>query len=263
MKRLVVIGVVAVATCLFSSIAASGALAVVGPYWLVELAGGTFDLLGAGEEVPVLDSSLGNFTLESAAANITCTHVDSSGALIGGNPGKDSSSVTFLGCTVNAHPECDVWSKGQPFGQVFVELKTELVYLKKAENAEVGDLFTPKTGTKFLKLRATQLSSGACPTGVPSTGEEETVGTEKIKFGTTNVEGSIVAKVEPVNVHQLLGTLLFPAEPNKIKEAFQNVGGILKEVKPALTAFNLEPANEAGTEDIWLESDKNWGVQVP
>jgi hypothetical protein len=297
MKRIAVMGAIAAtAMCLFSGVVASGALAVQGPFWLTakdtcslftgpgkgwltqnscenldlelkeEIPAATKGwesvklnaptLLLAGEEALILDLSLTNFVLSSAPATITCTHVDSNGALIGGNPGTDRSNVTFLNCTVNGSPKCDVWSKGQPFGQIFVELKTELVYLENAENEKVGDLFTPKTGTTFVPLRATALTEGACPTGVPATGEEE----GGIKYGTTNVKGNIVAKVEPVNKHELVGTLLFPEA--KIAKAFQNVGGTLKEVKPKLTAFELSEANESGTEDVWLENDEPWGVQA-
>jgi hypothetical protein len=213
-------------------------------------------LLLAGEEALTLDLSLTNFLLERSTGTITCTHVDSNGALIGGNPGTDRSNVTFLNCTVNGHPQCDVWSQGRPFGTIFAELKSELVYLENKENEKVGELFTPKTGTTIVSLRSTQLSEGACPTGWPATGEEE----GGIKFGAAKITGSIAAKVEPVNKHELLGTLLFPAE--KITKVFKNEGGTLKEVKPKLTVSGLEEMNESGTEDVWLENDEPWGVQA-
>jgi hypothetical protein len=213
--------------------------------------------LESGEEAPVIDENVGNFGFATSIFTITCEHVTSSGTLIGGNPGTDRANVTFSSCTVNGHPQCDVWSQGQPFGQVFVELKSELVYLENAENEKVGDLFTPKTGTRFVSLRATALSEGACPVGVPSSGEEE----GGIKYGTSNIKGSIVAKVEPVNEHELAGALLFPEA--KIAKAFQNVGGTLKEVKPKLTYFELAEANESGTEQVSLANDESWGVQVP
>jgi hypothetical protein len=93
---------------------------------------------------------------------------------------------------------------------------------------------------------------------VPATAEEE----GGMKVGTTKATGSTAAKVEPVNnapplflktvamcsaftgKQELVGTLLF------------------KEVKPKLLAFNLAEANESGTEDVWLENDEPWGVQV-
>src|ERR1700722_14584992 len=111
-------------------------------------------LLLAGEETEILDLSLTNFILESAAANITCTHIDSSGILFGGDPGTGTAHVVFLNCTVNSFEStCHVWSKGQPLGQALLNLKNELVYLENEHNENIGELFTPAVAGPFVTLQ--------------------------------------------------------------------------------------------------------------
>ncbi len=255
MRRVGLIGTIAAAAMMLSGVAASGAWAVEGPFWLVEK-GGVVTLLNAGEEVPVVDLNLGNFVLTAGAGiKLECTEVHSTGTLIGGNPGKDTAAVTFLHCTVNGHPECDVRSAGQPWGTIFVESNTELVYLEPELNAHVGDLFTPKGGNTFVAIQARALSANACPNGISVSGSEE--GGEK--FGINPINGSVAAKVEPVLEHVVLGKLVFPG--TRITKVYKNESGTLKEFKPALSAFGSATATFAGTEDIKLESEKLWGVE--
>lgn len=129
----------ALATVVASAVLASSASAVVGgPVWVVKGAE-----MGLETEKEALTSEGGQYTL-TGTTNIVCETMKGSGEIIGGNPGRDLSTLTFERCHVLSKPNC-LAANGAFEDSIQSEAKSVLVYPhEKPENeAEALDAFTP------------------------------------------------------------------------------------------------------------------------
>lgn len=129
----------ALAAVAVSAVLAGSASAVVGgPVWVVKGAEMSLET-----EKEALTSEGGSYTL-TGTTNIECESVKGTGEIIGGNPGRDLSTLTFEKCHVHNKINCLAASAGFE-DSIRSEAKSVLVYPhEKAETeAEALDAFTP------------------------------------------------------------------------------------------------------------------------
>jgi hypothetical protein len=113
--------VTALAAVAASAVTTSGALAVEGgPVWVVKGVE-----MKTETEKEALTSEGGQYTL-TGTTNITCETEKATGELLGGNPGRGLSSVTFEKCHEEAKTKCLATNVGED--TIFSENKTVLVY---------------------------------------------------------------------------------------------------------------------------------------
>jgi hypothetical protein len=157
------------------------------------------------ETLTVLASAINTQILASPALGVTveCTKLKllPGAYLLGGSPATDLEQILYSGCTVNGHPNCDVYSTGQPLGSIQTEpLESELVYVEKQAAVELnpdisGTLFRPQPPlTEFVAIQKQELTSGACPGGLAA--------------GGTDVTGSVILLNDEPLAHLLLHVLL-------------------------------------------------------
>lgn len=130
----------ALAAVALSAVWASSALAVAGgPVWVVK---GT-ELVEPKTET--LESEGGGYTL-SGTTSVECEAVKGSGELIGGNPGRDLSTLTFEHCHVHNELSCLAANAGLE-ESIQSEAKSVLVYPhgKPEAESEALDAITPNT----------------------------------------------------------------------------------------------------------------------
>jgi hypothetical protein len=217
------------------AVAATSAWAGNGPGLLV--GGFTGNMAGATEEVPLLSSNLGNFTLKGSPGNIVCSGVNTADTLTGLR--LIHSTVHFLNCVVNGktEAECAVRSKespSPPWGLVLTLTHDWIVYTgsqteAEAESGSLGVEFEPNEGKVFVTLEFSGTNCGA--------------------FVETKVEGSTVGQLSPVNgALQTEGTVNLPT--TAIKKVYKWTGpGTVEEAKTGLKAFGSNPATESGLAD--------------
>lgn len=128
----------ALAALAVSAVLATCASAVGGPVWVVKGAE-----LAEGEK-EAIESEGGQFML-TGSTNIVCEAEKDSGEILGGNPGRDLSTITFEKCHEESKTKCLAANLGED--SIQSTGKSVLVYpLGKAEaSAEALDAFTPDT----------------------------------------------------------------------------------------------------------------------
>lgn len=129
----------ALAAVAVSAVLASSAQAVVGgPVWVVK---GTELATEAAKEA--LDTEGGQYTL-TGTTNVVCESMKGTGEIIGGNPGRDLSTLTFEKCHVTSKPNCLAASVGFE-DSIQSEVKSVLVYTHEKAESEAAalDAFTP------------------------------------------------------------------------------------------------------------------------
>jgi hypothetical protein len=122
MFRSLLVGLVVVSA--LGGVAATSAMAVGGPEWIVKGAS-----LEAGKAKTVKGSAVSEFQFNTAVGNFGCSKESISGEMIGGNPGTGKAAVTLTGCRQVSpnHPNC-VLSSGKVSGEVLLSTKAVLVY---------------------------------------------------------------------------------------------------------------------------------------
>jgi hypothetical protein len=217
---------------------------------------GAAKLLEAGKS---RESALSNTVLEGtrsqrlsdAIASVECSAAKGTGKLEGGEPGKDTATVTLTGCKVFKKESkeeavgCTVRSKGAASGAIELKSKSALVYIGTKAQAEkqegpVGDLYAPSSGSVLVQL---EFSGGTCPTG---------------SEGSTNVEGETVAEVtagmQNVSEHT------FPK--TAIERYFHWEGEKIAEVKVnRLKVFSSSSAVASGALGVSIDSIKE-GIEA-
>jgi hypothetical protein len=206
---------------------------------------GTTGVLKLDQAALVLASKLagsGNFTLKTSLITIECTAVHAHGDIIGGNPGRDHEFIRFTGCFVKGKTdaECHVNSPGEPDGSIATYALTELVYLEENVNGEIGDLFSPVSGTTFVEL---QINGTKCP--LFTKGEQE-------------VKGNVVGEASPIATMAKKGVLKFPTSP--IGEVFLRESGAWTKISVGLSVFGVVKAAQIGETEVELSSGEEWGV---
>lgn len=136
-SRSITLGAVLAAVAV-SAVLASNAMAVGGPVWVVK---GTE--LAAESEKDALESEGGQFTL-TGTTNIVCETVKGTGEIIGGNPGRALSALTFEKCHVEKKPNC-LAANGTSEDSIQSESKSVLVYPREKPGSETEAYvaFTP------------------------------------------------------------------------------------------------------------------------
>ena len=115
-----------------SVVAASAAQAAGGPFWKTENRG----VLGTGGETRGAKTfNIGVLKLKTAKVTYECQKVESTGTLIGGNPGTDAATISFKECSLAGKPECKMTGlkpeKAPTKGEIIVAVKTVLVYRRE------------------------------------------------------------------------------------------------------------------------------------
>lgn len=212
----------------------------------------------AGESKNILASNLEPTNLgvqEFKGGNvwIKCKMVTSTGKVIAGEPGTDEATITFTGCETGKITEgveegadtgCIVKTAGAGNNEVVLEVKTELVYNGTKAQAEkeempVGDLYSPKTGTEFVKIK---FEGGPCP----ATGE-------------LIVTGNIVAS--QTETESTIGKLTFPST-NSGGQKYWKKGETTGAAKTASlkSGGGTTTDTQTGKAGVMLESGEPFGV---
>jgi hypothetical protein len=182
-----------------------------------------------------------------AVASVECKTAKGSGAIEGGEPGKDTANTTLSSCKVlNKETKeeakgCTVRSKGAAEGTIELKAKTELVYIGTKAQAEkeegpVGDRYAPASGTTYVTLEF--LGGKSCPAG---------------SEGTTTVEGETIAQA--AGGLEQSNEQVFPAK--WIEKYFHWEGAKIAEVAvKRLKVFGTQGATETGTLSVFLASSE-------
>jgi hypothetical protein len=243
-KKLVAL--MALAMLAMASFGAAAAFAGGGhanPVWTSK--GGT--VLAAGKTIGIKKSKAKTAQVLSApGVKINCTAVATNAAatLNGGEPGGDSETLTYSGCTVASHAECEVHSPGKANGTIETNALTSKLAFKSKASAEKEEsaasgtvtVFTP-VGSAFVEI---ELIGGLSKCGfVPAK---------------NTVEGTVVS----TNVNT-------GAEPNeKVTQVtnavnqrnyFTNPGAV--EHEAGLEAFGLEASYKG---EVEVEGAEAYGV---
>ncbi len=184
--------------------------------WIIEK-------VAAGEKIKFTDAS-GEGILSAAGIVVTCT-ADSSTGEINGAKTVGNVFVSFTGCTAkNGETECSVHSTGQPAGTIDTnELAGELGPVALAESKTEVGLDLEAVSGNFVTLE------GTC---VP----------------TTEVTGSVIGEVTPVEKLQKTGKLVYTTKTGKQKiQKF--VGG----ATDVLKAFGLVEVQETTKDTVTYE----------
>ncbi len=232
------------------------------PQWLTENRG----LLNTPAETRAVKSvNVGNFELKSSVGNIICSSVKDTGSLIGGNPGTDTSVVTFSGCLLSGSMTCKPIElkpeTGYPAGELVVAVKTVLVFRKGSAESftEALDAFVPEgegttTGANTNLFVEFELPTATCGTAHQSGVRVEAVGTEitepgfKKKCGALAVVGEITGantfEKTASGVEVTKGALSLPTPAIPEAELWEPAGKAFKVVKCELNKIGAGAANE-------------------
>ncbi len=176
--RIKTLGLALIAIFAMSSVAAATASASA-PNWLVNgtaLSSGTsVNILGSN----LIPSNLGVQEFKGGNVWIKCPMVNiNSGSITGGSAtvaGTDEAEISFTGCETGsivegkeepADTSCVVkTATAKENNEIVLSVKTELVFngtKAQAEKGEgpIGDLYTPKSGTEFVKIK---FEGSPCP----------------------------------------------------------------------------------------------------
>ena len=253
-----------------SVVAASAAQAAGGPFWKTENRG----VLGTGGETRGAKTfNIGVLKLKTAKVTYECQKVESTGTLIGGNPGTDAATISFKECSLAGKPECKMTGlkpeKAPTKGEIIVAVKTVLVYPKgKAQKPEEAlDAFVPEgegaegaaANNLFVEF---ELTGGAANCGtlnlikveVRATGTEITRPPFRRKCGVLarlgTASGVLVEK----------GALKFPEPAIAEAELFPE-GGFFKVITCGLEALG-EKAEEVGEAEEKTVGPEPFGWEV-
>lgn len=228
----------ALAAVAVSAVLASSAFAVVGgPVWVVK---GTE--LAAEAEKAALEAEGGEYTL-TGTTNIVCETLKGSGEIIGGNPGRGLSTLTFEKCHVQNKLNCLAASSGFE-DSIQSGSKSVLVYPhEKAESGTAAlDAFTPDNSNSTENLF--------------------------VEFVLKNASGSTECSILNGFKVDLIATGSLISDPSQINKRcgiLAHVGALVSGVFSATAALeeNLVGAlNATGTPEeatIWEPSKKTFG----
>jgi hypothetical protein len=233
--------VVLFAVCAMGNVVASGAFA--NPSWDIE-----DHELEPGETSNATGKSTSSFTFHSTSITITCTEASTTGTLTGGAPGTGTAEVTFTGCAVEGktESECHVNSPGKSVGTLFINAKTELLYIGSKEEAEkesgaIGAMFGPKEGET---LATVNVNGTACPA---------------FTKGEQKITGKVIGEGTPVDSESKTGKLNFPT--TSIGTAFRlTESGKAEEVKAGLKVLGIVSVTLSGKLSVELTSGKQFGL---
>jgi hypothetical protein len=256
----------ALAAVVVSAALASSACAVGGPMWVVKGAEMSLET-----EKEALESEGGVYTL-TGTTTVECEAVKGTGEIIGGNPGRDLSTLTFEKCHVHNKPNCLAASTGFE-DSIQSTAKSVLVYPhEKAEStAEALDALTPDNGNSSENLFVEFTLKNA--SGSTECSLLNGIKADVIATGTLIADPSQINKKCGLLTHA--GTLVSGAfsvtaalEENLVGAL--NATGVSEEAtlwEPAKTTFSsitckLEafgPAGETGVSDVLLVSKAIFG----
>jgi hypothetical protein len=146
---------------------------------------------------------------------VTCKEDTSTGEITGATT-TAGDTVTFTGCTAKEGEKvgCSAKSTGQPAGTIKTEgLRDTLGTVAKAEaTSEVGEALEPEGTKGFVTIEA-----------------------ECLELKTTQVSGSVIGEVKPINAMEPTGELNF--ECNPAKSTTQKIQRFVGFPKDTLSAF--------------------------
>jgi hypothetical protein len=272
-SRLVALGSItlgaALAAVAVGAVLASGASAAGGPVWTVKGLE-----LSAETQKEALTSEGGQYTL-TGSTNITCEAVKGTGELIGGNPGRNLSTVTFEKCHVQSVANC-LAASGTLEDSIQTEVKSVLVYPhgKQESEAEALDALTPDTSgsTENLFVEFTlKNASGSTECGPLNGVSADVLATGTLigepsqinkKCGLLTVLGKLVGgsfSIAPALEENTVGAL---NAPGNITEAtlWQPTKKTFTTIGCKLEAFG--EAKETGVSDVSLVSNTTFGWRL-
>jgi hypothetical protein len=208
-------------------------------------------LRSPSETLTVLASAIGTQLLSSTGAAIECSKLKllPGAYILGGSPGTGLEQILYSGCSVAGHPNCDVYSTGQPLGSIQTEpLESELVYVSQhaaelLNPDESGTLFRPQPPlTSFVKIQIQELASDACPSFLQL-------------IAGSPFAGSIVLLDDEPLARLLLHTLLALKKP--IKTYYLGHSGAEHPVKLEVAGIEAKYLGTASVDVTLLDSDVN------
>ncbi|MGH2880827.1 MAG: hypothetical protein ACRDK4_14625 [Solirubrobacteraceae bacterium] len=259
----------ALAAVVVGAVWASSALAVGGPLWVVKGAE-----MSSEAEKETLKTEGGQYTL-TGTTNIVCETVKGSGEIIGGNPGRDLSTITFEKCHVQNKASCLAASAGFE-DTIQTESKSVLVYPleKEGTGEEALDAFTPDNGNttenlfvEFTLKNASGTSECLLLNGV----KVDVIATGTLvsdpsqinkKCGILAHVGALVGgsfSVTKALEESLVGALNATGTPEEAA-IWKPVAEKLSTITCKLEAFG--PARESGLSDVLLVSEATFGWAV-
>lgn len=248
------------------SAAASGAAqAAGGPVWIHK---GNKTVLEAPGKLTLKSVNVGAFKLKSSLATIECKKEKNTGELIGGNPGTDTSTITFEECTVEGKSTCLAGKEGKigPFG-----VKTVLGYPEgKTEKIEEAyDQFFPATSeTVFVTFEINGSGCGLLnkqKVEVVATGTKVTEPKVEAKCGIIAIVGKFTGETFSKTIsgeESETGGLEFPSPAITKEEVW--TGSKFNKVTCGLEAKSLisSKAEQIGKVKEELEPKEDFGWEV-
>lgn len=246
MKRMKVLGLVALAVFAFSAITAAAAQATEGPFYKV---GGARLTTTAGIE----GSTAKTYVLTAGARTIKCTASKLKSATIvgstGANAGTSKEIIEFEKCTVagNGTP-CAI--PGEKITTEEVKNTLDFANKTSVKGEVLLTYFEPAKETEKEK-RFVKITFEGAGCEIKATAVNGSVAAEALE----TAEKPIKVEEEPAEAEK--GFVNFPA--TAITKDFIEEGGVRKEVKPKLEAFGVKATLEGRTA-LKLTGGTKWGV---
>jgi hypothetical protein len=224
MKYFKSLGLCLVAMFALGALMASAAQAETneGPLWIVGspakqlVAGETRAIISKTEEEPVLHATA------SGVPNTICTKATNTGFLLGGSPGTDFTTITFVGCRAEGKTNCvATGTAGTPNpGEIIVTALTVLAYAKGSRTSAL-DLLAPEESSNLFveyELKGTECGGilNKAKVKVLAKGSEVEIKNEKRKLGQASQvgylkEGSFFLSLSGETAE--IGLLVLPSTP--------------------------------------------------
>jgi hypothetical protein len=271
-SRLVALGSITLGTALAAvavgAVLASGATAVVGgPVWVVK---GTEMASEASKEA--LKSEGGQYKL-TGTTNVVCEKATGTGELIGGNPGRGVSTITFEKCHQEGKANC--LAAGAGFEDTIqAEAKSVLVYPHEQPEteSEALDALAPNTvgSTENLFVEFTlKNASGSTECGVLNNAKADVIANGSPISDPSQINkncgllaqlGKLVSEVfsvAPALEENAVGALNAPATIIKEATIWEPIKKTFGLITCKLNAFG--EATEVGVSDVSLVSNNTFG----
>ena len=174
----------------------------------------------AGSKIKFTDTEKESHLYGPFSIIVTCK-ADTSKGEITGPKTTAGDTVTFTGCTAKEGEKksCPAKSTGEPAGTIKTEeLKDTLGTVAEAEaTSKVGEALEPQGTKGFVTIEAPE--------------------SECLKITPTQVSGSVIGEVKPIEVMQTTGELIFTCNATtKTKQTIQKFVGFPKDILSAFTS---------------------------
>lgn len=213
MQRIRVVGLALLAVLAISAVASASASAVTGPIWEVNGA-----KLATGAEEALTGKAATSYELKGKAFGfievaITCKKAANNGAIIGGEPGTDATTIEYTECSS---------SLCTPTEPIVTKAKSELVYYTASSKTFIGDLFSPKTGTVFTEIKCGSITAkvtGSIMGELLNEAKEPVLktGTTAGKVGFVRFSGATNEKYENHKGESKTAELILEGNPSTLK----------------------------------------------